>query len=76
MQVDAALERYGPPATTILPEWIRVGPRAINAAVSELLLIDEDDLARCWRWRDDPVGAVGEVAKHVHDGDSVGAAAE
>jgi len=56
MQVDAVLERYGPPAATTLPNWVRDGRRGINAAASALLRTDEDDLARRWRWRDDPVG--------------------
>jgi hypothetical protein len=57
MQVDAVLERYGPPATTPLPEWITEARRGINTAVGQLLGIREDDLPGRWTWRDDSDGA-------------------
>ena len=56
MQVDAVLERYGPPPTIELPAWIAAARRAVNGAFDQLLAIDEAALARRWWWRDDPVG--------------------
>ncbi len=56
MQVDAVLERYGPPPTIEIPSWIRDARQRINAAVDQLLGVDEDDLARRWWWRDERAG--------------------
>ena len=56
MQVDAVLERYGPPPTIELPPWIADARRGINEAIDQLLAIDEADLGRRWWWRDDRVG--------------------
>lgn len=56
MQVDAVLERYGPPATIGLPPWIADARRGIDAAVGTLLALDEAELPLRWWWRDDRVG--------------------
>lgn len=56
MTVDPVLERYGPPATVQLPPWIVEARRAVLAAADDLLRIDDDELARRWRRRDDPDG--------------------
>ncbi|HEY6608298.1 MAG TPA: DinB family protein [Candidatus Limnocylindria bacterium] len=56
MQVDAVLERYGPPATIELPQWIADARIGIDAAVDRLLALDEDELPLRWWWRDDRVG--------------------
>lgn len=58
MQVDAVLERYGPPAATSVPDWIMDARGGMNAAVGQLLGIGEDALPRRWRWRPDPNGGV------------------
>jgi hypothetical protein len=56
MQVDAVLERYGPPPTIQIPAWIGEARQRIDAAVDQLLGVDEEDLARRWWWRDDRAG--------------------
>ena len=42
MQVDAVLQRYGPPATIEIPPWIADARRAIGGAVGRLLELDDD----------------------------------
>lgn len=56
MNVDAVLRRYGPPPTTPLAPWLVDARRAVTEAVTQLLEIDDDQLDRRWRWRDDPGG--------------------
>ncbi len=56
MQVDAVLERYGPPVTAELPAWIVDARVGVRDGIGRLLGIDEDDLPRRWLWRDDRTG--------------------
>jgi uncharacterized damage-inducible protein DinB len=56
MNVDPILERYGPPATIPLAQWLVQARGAMAGAVGALLEIDDDQLDRRWLWRDDPEG--------------------
>ena len=58
MQVDAVLQRYGPPATIEIPPWIGDARRAIGGAVGRLLELDDTAFAQRWLWRDDREGDV------------------
>ncbi len=58
MQVDAVMERYGPPATIEIPPWIADARLAIGGAVGRLLELDDAVLAQRWLWRDDREGDV------------------
>ncbi len=75
MQVDAVLERYGPPAATTLPAWIAEARGDVNAAVVRLLGIGEETLPRRWRWREDPAGGVEARYAFFRAIETLGAAA-
>ena len=56
MNVDPVLGRYGPPPTTPPAPWLVDARRVVVDSVNRLLEINDDELDRRWRWRDDPAG--------------------
>lgn len=56
MKVDAVLERYGPPPTSPLPEWLNDARRTLTSAADAVLGLDEPELNRRWWWREDREG--------------------
>ena len=56
MSVDPVLERFGPPPTTPIPEWVREARRSLTTATDAVLGLDERELNRRWWWREDRDG--------------------
>ena len=56
MNVDPVLERYGPPPTAPLPGWVGDARRTLTTAAGGVLSLDEPELNRRWRWREDHEG--------------------
>jgi uncharacterized damage-inducible protein DinB len=56
MTVDPVLERYGPPPTTPVPEWLGDARRLVTSAAEGVIGIEEPQLNRRWWWREDRGG--------------------
>ena len=56
MKVDPVLERFGPPPTAPLPDWVGDARDALTTAADAMLGLDERELNRRWWWREDRDG--------------------